>query len=591
MATFIQDSFVDNSIVMALPHSRLPRLDLGIDWIPRWEEFRTSLRGAVTGPKPSKKEAVSGGAELSVEWIRSYRPGSSLLAAIVCQVAALWLITGPIWKLLPQTEHTLAPVQIEMSWYAPGDLHPISLPAPTPKQNHTDMHANDVAKPTRGADAFHPRQTILSTPVRLTHPRQTLIEPDRAMQAPKIVEQMPNIVEWAAPPELKRPTIEYSASASTPELRRMQRRSVAAPKIADTTQSALNITQSDSVHLAPPAPLPSAAVPVAPSRTTQREYAAAPQISDSAKSAADLNIGQTGPTHLAPPAPIPSAAVPVALRRGARVDSVAPEIGGQASGNPADLRRLVALSAKPAPPAAETKIPQGNLAANISISPEGTKPGSPGGAEHGGATKANASGNSGEGSLPAAISVSPSSAKAVNGGLAHAGDATPNLSFNSRIPSGGVAGGIRSGPANVAALPAGAAPEKLLSGEVYTLHASTPNSVSTRGSWILHFAQLGADPRVKTQLSGPLPIRTVDPKYPPETMAEHIDGEVVLYAIIRKDGSVDSIQLVRGLDPRLDKAAMDALAQWKFQPGARAGEPVDLEAVVHVPFEYRKTSY
>jgi protein TonB len=83
----------------------------------------------------------------------------------------------------------------------------------------------------------------------------------------------------------------------------------------------------------------------------------------------------------------------------------------------------------------------------------------------------------------------------------------------------------------------------------------------------------------------------VDPKYPPETMEEHIDGEVVLYAIIRKDGTVDSIELVRSLDPRLDKAAMDALAQWRFEPGARAGEPVDLEAVVHVPFEYKHLNY
>ena len=74
-------------------------------------------------------------------------------------------------------------------------------------------------------------------------------------------------------------------------------------------------------------------------------------------------------------------------------------------------------------------------------------------------------------------------------------------------------------------------------------------------------------------------------------MNEHIDGEVVLYAIIRKDGSIDSIQLVRGLDPRLDKAAMDALTQWKFQPGARAGVPVDLEAVIHVPFEYKHLNY
>jgi protein TonB len=74
-------------------------------------------------------------------------------------------------------------------------------------------------------------------------------------------------------------------------------------------------------------------------------------------------------------------------------------------------------------------------------------------------------------------------------------------------------------------------------------------------------------------------------------MSEHITGEVVLYAIIRKDGSVDSIQLVRSLDPRLDKAAIEALGQWKFNPGTRAGQPVDLEAVIHVPFEYRQLNY
>ena len=156
-------------------------------------------------------------------------------------------------------------------------------------------------------------------------------------------------------------------------------------------------------------------------------------------------------------------------------------------------------------------------------------------------------------------------------------------------------GAPRTGPANVAALPPGAPPEKLLTGDVFTLHVSTPNMTSTRGSWVLNFAQLGVAPRAaaqpKGQLAGPLPIHTVDPKYPPETMNEHIDGEVVLYAIIRKDGSIDSIQLVHSLDSRLDKAAMDALAQWKFRPGARAGEPVDIEAVIHVPFEYRQLNY
>ena len=66
-----------------------------------------------------------------------------------------------------------------------------------------------------------------------------------------------------------------------------------------------------------------------------------------------------------------------------------------------------------------------------------------------------------------------------------------------------------------------------------------------------------------------------------------IDGEVILYAIIRKDGRVDSIQLVRGLDPLLDQNAMDALARWEFRPASREGQPVDLEAVIHIPFQFR----
>jgi periplasmic protein TonB len=83
----------------------------------------------------------------------------------------------------------------------------------------------------------------------------------------------------------------------------------------------------------------------------------------------------------------------------------------------------------------------------------------------------------------------------------------------------------------------------------------------------------------------------VDPKYPPELRTLHVDGEVILYAIIRKDGSVDSIQLVHSVDPLLDANAIEALAHWKFQPGEKRGEPVDLEAVVHIPFRSRAPTF
>jgi TonB family protein len=84
-----------------------------------------------------------------------------------------------------------------------------------------------------------------------------------------------------------------------------------------------------------------------------------------------------------------------------------------------------------------------------------------------------------------------------------------------------------------------------------------------------------------------VPVEKVDPKYPPELIKDHVEGEVVLYAIIHRDGSVDSIQVVHSVDPQLDKDAKEAFAQWKFRPGAREGEPVDLEAVVYIPFRYR----
>ncbi len=114
-----------------------------------------------------------------------------------------------------------------------------------------------------------------------------------------------------------------------------------------------------------------------------------------------------------------------------------------------------------------------------------------------------------------------------------------------------------------------------------------PNLTSAMGSWVLNFAELTPDgsPALTSEgLTGPEPLRKVDPKYPPGLISSHVEGEVVLYAIIRKDGSVDSIQLIRGVDPELDRNAMDALSRWKFRPGLRHNEPVELESVVRIPF-------
>jgi hypothetical protein len=36
---------------------------------------------------------------------------------------------------------------------------------------------------------------------------------------------------------------------------------------------------------------------------------------------------------------------------------------------------------------------------------------------------------------------------------------------------------------------------------------------------------------------------------------------------------------------------MEALAHWKFRPAEKQGEPVDLEAVVHIPFRSRGPAF
>ena len=532
------------------PHSRLPRLDLAIDWESPQQEFVTSVRGFFTGPKAPKNGELPEGRPLRVDWVEGKPPAKAFLAACLWHVVAVWLLILPIWGFLPQTRPTLAPVQIEYDVYDPPDLPKISLPNARAKPSPPPKKAEDASKQpvARGEDVYHPRQTILSVPVKITHPRQTLIQPDAPAAPPKIVTPLPNIVQWAEneQPKLRIPVV---PTAVAPKIERRQTRDVAAPELANNEKNSgpLNIAPSQVDIARPQIPINPMSKPVARARPTHENPAAAPEIAESA---------------------------------------------GDAS-----ARRLIALSAAPAPPAPVVSVPQGNLAARISMGPD-AKSGAPSGAVHGATGSAGANGGAGNLSamaggagnseLPAAISVSGGSSRSAGGGLApvHRG-----LILQPMVPTEPSAS-YRREPANVAALNPNQPPEAIFGGkEIHSMRIDLPNLTSASGSWDLSFAQLDEDPRPpyrpKGALSGPEPIVKVDPEYPEDAIKQHIDGEVVLYAIIRKDGSVDSIQLMRSLDPRLDKNAMAALARWKFLPGKRAGVPVDIEAVVRIPFEYK----
>ena len=118
------------------------------------------------------------------------------------------------------------------------------------------------------------------------------------------------------------------------------------------------------------------------------------------------------------------------------------------------------------------------------------------------------------------------------------------------------------------------------------MNVNMPNLVSVTGSWIIHFSELHlpGSARSNSEVVPPGPLRKIDPKYTQDMINEHIEGEVILYGVIRQDGSVDSIQIVRGIDKKLDANAAEAFSQWKFQPAMKDGQPIALEAIVHIPF-------
>jgi TonB family protein len=129
---------------------------------------------------------------------------------------------------------------------------------------------------------------------------------------------------------------------------------------------------------------------------------------------------------------------------------------------------------------------------------------------------------------------------------------------------------------------------------VYTVFINMPNlGSSTSGSWLMRFAELQVHPNGQPQveISAPVATHKVDPGYEPDAAREKIQGKVRLHAIIRRDGRVDTVEVLKSLDPRLDQRAITALMKWHFQPSLREGVPVDLEAVIEIPFSLPDPRY
>jgi periplasmic protein TonB len=97
----------------------------------------------------------------------------------------------------------------------------------------------------------------------------------------------------------------------------------------------------------------------------------------------------------------------------------------------------------------------------------------------------------------------------------------------------------------------------------------------------------GGPYRPGTGISAPTILREVRPDYTDEGRRRGIEGDVVLEIVVRADGNVGSVKLLQGLGAGLDQRATDAVRQWRFNPAARYGTPVDVIVEVAVEFKLR----
>jgi TonB family protein len=79
-------------------------------------------------------------------------------------------------------------------------------------------------------------------------------------------------------------------------------------------------------------------------------------------------------------------------------------------------------------------------------------------------------------------------------------------------------------------------------------------------------------------------LTRVDPIYSEEARRAQYEGTVVLEAIVRADGTVDILRVVRNPGFGLEQQAIDALSQWKFTPAMRSGVPVDVAMNIEIHF-------
>jgi TonB family protein len=94
----------------------------------------------------------------------------------------------------------------------------------------------------------------------------------------------------------------------------------------------------------------------------------------------------------------------------------------------------------------------------------------------------------------------------------------------------------------------------------------------------------GGTYRVGGGVSAPTVLVKVDPEYSEEARKAKYSGSVLLDIIVDTEGKARDIRVAKSLGMGLDEKAIEAVQKWKFKPGMKAGQAVNVHARIEVNF-------
>lgn len=108
------------------------------------------------------------------------------------------------------------------------------------------------------------------------------------------------------------------------------------------------------------------------------------------------------------------------------------------------------------------------------------------------------------------------------------------------------------------------------------------------GDAAVHAQQVvdGKDPNVTL----PKVVSDVKPQYTPQAIRARIQGTVMMTTVVRTDGTPSDIKITKSLDTEygLDKQAVAALRQWRFEPGVKGGKRVPVRVYIEMRFTLKE---